>query len=138
MRAVQVRLGDGDRERYADGDEWLTFDPNIYDDMDWRELLVIEQEIGVSIWNLRTVELPGNTAHGIAATMWLARQQAGLIEPDFADFAIKPTTCRIRVAGAAVPLDGDSPTPGETDPPTSRPSAKAAASKKPSGSSRRH
>lgn len=142
MRAFDIRLGDEDRAQYPDDPEWLAFDPAVYDNMEWRLLAALESQLGVSIFNLIKVLIPGNFARGFAATAWLARQQAGLEEPGFADFRINPMQIKVRLGGSMpAPLARGSAASGATDRPASKPSvprktAKAAVPRTSSTSSR--
>lgn len=133
---LEIRLGDADRERFG-GDEWLEFDPTVYDDMPLDELEAIERQIGMSLWDLLHNGGLRNSARSIKAGAWLARQQAGLPSLSFAAFDVKPMQVGTRLnRQAVVPLESDSPTPGETEPESSDTSPEPAPSRRRSASSR--
>lgn len=137
----EIRLGDEDRATYG-GDEWLEFDPSVYDDMPLAELSALERQMhtggGVSLFNLLTPggEIGRQTAVGRVSAAWLARQQAGLTEPAFAEFKVKHLEMTGRLnKGPTVPLGEGSPTPGEPEPESSEQSPETAPPKRRSRSS---
>jgi len=138
---LEIRLGDADREKHG-GDEWLEFDPSVYNDMPLSQQAALERQMiphgGVSLWRLlRGGEARNETAAGRVSMAWLARLQAGLTEPTFEKFDIDQLEVHTRLnPGAAVPLGGGSTTSSETTPESGQPSAPAP-SKKPSRSSSR-
>lgn len=100
--AIEIRLCDEDLARWG-GDEWLTIDLAEYKHLPDDELIKLEEGMGMSFFRLRRIEAPENTARGIKAMAWLARQRAGLTEPDFGKFRIHPGLVRTRMAGDTDP-----------------------------------
>ncbi len=139
---LEVRIGDEDRERYG-GPEWLPLDLSELMSRPMIEQSALEQQMtdngGISLFRLRYGDEWREEKAVVRISLpWLARQQAGLTEPRLADFRIDHGQIAIRVQrGPAVPLDEDSPTPGETTPEPSPPSPETALSTRRSRSSSR-
>jgi len=139
----EIRLGDADRDKYG-GDEWLEFDPSVYDDMPLAQQAALERQMiaggGVSLYQLLRPggQINRETAIGRTSVAWLARQQAGLVEPTFEKFVINHLDVKPRLdGGPVVPLDGASPAPGETTPDSVKPSETAPSRKRSRSSSLR-
>lgn len=137
---IEVRLSEEDREAYGP-DGWMRFDINDYDKLAADELIRLEQEMGVSFFRLRRVEIPERTALSQKVTLWLARWAAGHRDVSFADFNCHPLAAEGRSPGDddADPLEpgSSSTTDGETAPSSSSTSSEKPGSRKVSRVARR-
>lgn len=140
--AVEVRLCDEDREQFG-GPEWWVFDLTPLNELKTERLTELEREMGMSIWQLRNVEIPRSTARAMKASCWLPRELSGDDELRFEwdDFDIWPLKVDSRpVGGGALPPASGSPedSTGEDTseiPISSKPSSAGSRSSKGSASS---
>jgi hypothetical protein len=140
MSAVEIKLCDEDRKKYG-GPEWLPFDFTEYTSMDGDKLIELEAGMGMSFFRLRRVEIPEGTMRATKATVWLARQRAGLTEPSFAKLNVKLGLVLSRVVGDEDPDPlTETSSAGEQDEADETPSTTSdtTATKPGSARSRRH
>lgn len=109
--ANEFTLDQRDRDKFG-GPEWVAFDVAELDEIPFDQLNKWELEMGVSISQVVTGELPKASALGIKGVVWLARQMAGHTDPKFADFNIRTRLVRYR------PVSGDArpPAQGSSEP----------------------
>lgn len=109
MDRFEMRMADGDRERYG-GPEWLTADiAGLIDDTPCHEQAAIESTTGVLL--ARAVEYP-ESIPALRLWLWLAlRAEFGDKAPAWADFQPRVLRARIRLlpGGGVVPPDGSPP-----------------------------
>lgn len=111
MGTAEFRIDPRDREKHG-GPEWVTFDRDALDDTPFDQIYEWEKQVGMGLSSLLVNEFARGTALGIKGVVWLARQMAGISEPSFADFDIRPR----RVASRAVGGDANPPALGSSEP----------------------
>lgn len=110
--ANQYALDPRDHAKYG-GPEWVTYDSEKVDDLEFDQIHRWEREMGYSIAQIVGHELPRASAVGIKGVVWLARQLAGETEPKFSDFKIRPRLVRHRTEPGA---DARPPAQGSSEP----------------------
>jgi hypothetical protein len=124
--AVLLRLCDEDREKYdkPDDPEWVRFDEQALDDLDFKTLNDLEFGLGLSLEFLFRVDKVAQTARWTAARVWLARKMAGVDTPEWDKFDIKVRKVQVKQEKAKA----GKAKAGDVDPPDSSPSSEAEAS----------
>jgi hypothetical protein len=129
----EFKLGAKDRAQYG-GPEWVPFDPDELAQMTYDELAELERDIltedHLSLASLLAYHWPLKTALGFRGAHWIARQLAGITEPEWAqfkpntlatDYRTLPDPAEAKTApdddgdGEAIPPDGSSPPPSGSD-----------------------
>lgn len=124
----RMRMAPEDRERYG-GPEWVSWDWDAFRDLEVGELERIEEALDMSVGEFSD-EMVRRSSKGRRAALWVARRLTGVSE-DYRTFT--PKIMRIEFVAPDAPADADPP--GDPPVPANRAERRAAARRKPPGTS---